>query len=77
MAGEISAEKRCSDASGKRSARGGYPGHGETYMNPDDILWWSHGGKLHGESYKRFDLLHAIMSETPGKRPDALQTSLG
>ena len=46
--------------------RGGYPGHGETYMNPDDILWWSHGGKLHGESYKRFGLLHAIMSETPG-----------
>lgn len=56
--------------------RGGYPGHGETYMNPDDILWWSHGGKLHGESYKRFDLLHAIMSETPGSGPDALQTSL-
>lgn len=46
--------------------RGGYPGHGETYMNPDDILWWSHGGRLHGESWKRFQLLHDIMSETPG-----------
>lgn len=46
--------------------RGGYPGHGETYMSPDDILWWSHGGKLKGESWKRFRLLHDIMCETPG-----------
>lgn len=52
--------------------RGGYPGHGETYMNMDekhsldDILWWSHGGKLHGESHKRFHLLYEIMQETPG-----------
>ena len=48
------------------ACRGGYPGHGETYMNPDDVLWWSHGGKLHGESWKRFKLLHDIMCETPG-----------
>ena len=48
------------------ACRGGYPGHGETYMNPDDILWWSHGGTLHGESWKRFELLHDIMCETPG-----------
>ena len=46
--------------------RGGYPGHGETYYNKDDILWWSHGGELHGESYKRFRFLHQIMCETPG-----------
>lgn len=48
------------------ACRGGYPGHGETYMNPDDILWWSHGGKLHGESHKRFQLLYDVMCETPG-----------
>ena len=48
------------------ACRGGYPGHGETYMNDKDILWWSHGGTLHGESYKRFKLLHDIMCETPG-----------
>ena len=47
--------------------RGGYPGHGETYLNPDNILWWSHGGTLHGESYKRFSLLKQIMEEVPGK----------
>lgn len=48
------------------ACRGGYPGHGETYMNEDDILWWSHGGKLHGESPKRFFLLRDILQETPG-----------
>ena len=46
--------------------RGGYPGHGETYMNKQDILWWSHGGVLYGESYKRFKFLHDIMCQTPG-----------
>ena len=46
--------------------RGGYPGHGETYMSDDDVLWWSHGGTLHGESHKRFRLLHQIMEEMPG-----------
>lgn len=46
--------------------RGGYPGHGETYLHEDDILWWSHGGRLHGESHKRFHLLLQVMKETPG-----------
>lgn len=46
--------------------RGGYPGHGETYLSPDDVLWWSHGGRLHGESWKRFGFLLDIMKETPG-----------
>lgn len=47
--------------------RGGYPGHGETYLNHNNILWWSHGGKLYGESYQRFALLKKIMEEVPGK----------
>ena len=46
--------------------RGGYPGHGETYMSEDNVLWWSHGGKLRGESWKRFKFLHDILCETPG-----------
>lgn len=46
--------------------RGGYPGHGETYMHPNNILWWSHGGKLHGESHKRFGFLLDILKQTPG-----------
>ena len=48
------------------ACRGGYPGHGETYMNPDNILWWSHGGVLHGESHKRFGFLLDRLKETPG-----------
>ena len=48
------------------AVRGGYPGHGETYMDSSDVLWWSHGGKLKGESWKRFSLLHDILCEVPG-----------
>ena len=48
------------------ACRGGYPGHGETCMNPENILWWSHGGRLRGESWKRFGLLHEVMTQTPG-----------
>lgn len=48
------------------SLRGGYAGHGETYMHPQDILWWSHGGELHGDSPERFKFLYRILSETPG-----------
>ena len=48
------------------AVRGGYPGHGETYLGHDGLLWWSHGGILHGESHQRFGFLHQIMRETPG-----------
>lgn len=48
------------------SLRGGYAGHGETYLNPEDILWWSHGGPLRGESPARIRFLHKILTETPG-----------
>ncbi len=42
---------------------GGYVGHGETYVHPDDILWWSKGGKLHGDSPPRLHFLKEIMEE--------------
>ena len=48
------------------ACRGGYPQHGETYLSPDEVLWWSHGGKLHGESWKRVRFLRSILEETPG-----------
>jgi hypothetical protein len=48
------------------ACRGGYAGHGETYKHPEDILWWSHGGELHGESPERLQFLRRILSETPG-----------
>ncbi len=46
--------------------RGGYPGHGETLLGHHDVLWWSHGGELHGESHKRFAFLAEVLSQTPG-----------
>lgn len=48
------------------TCRGGYAGHGETYMHAEDILWWSHGGELHGESPARFQFLLRVMEEVPG-----------
>lgn len=59
--------------------RGGYPGHGETYENEENVLWWSHGGRLHGESWKRVRFLHEIMAQTPGHglTSDAAQDYLG
>jgi len=44
---------------------GGYASHGETYEHPQDILWWSHGGELHGESPERLAFLMQIIKETP------------
>lgn len=48
------------------TVRGGYCGHGETYLREDMKLWWSHGNELHGDSPKRLAFLHRILSEVPG-----------
>lgn len=48
------------------AVRGGYASHGETYDRGDDVLWWSHGGKLYGESQQRLKFLHTILCQTPG-----------
>lgn len=45
--------------------RGGYVGHGETYLNPEEILWWSKGGKLTGSSPARIAFLRQIIEESP------------
>jgi hypothetical protein len=41
--------------------RGGYGGHGETYLDPDDLLWWAKGGVLQGESAPRIRFLRSIL----------------
>ncbi len=46
---------------------GGYVGHGETYMHPEDILWWSKGGELHGESVARIAFLREVMEQAPAE----------
>ena len=48
------------------AVRGGYPGHGETYLNDENVIWWSHGGALRGESWKRAGFLLDILKEVPG-----------
>lgn len=48
------------------TVRGGYLGHGETYTHPQDIIWWSHGGDLHGSSIERIKFLRKIVEEAPG-----------
>ena len=54
---------------------GTYVGHGETYRNPDDLVWWSKGGKLRGKSPERIEVEReesyrrqhaAILSGNPG-----------
>jgi hypothetical protein len=44
---------------------GGYVGHGETLRHPDDILWWSKGGALRGESPPRIAYLRKTMEALP------------
>lgn len=44
---------------------GTYAGHGETYMHPDDILWWSKGGVLHGKSPERIAFFKKYLEEAP------------
>jgi hypothetical protein len=46
---------------------GTYVGHGETYRRPDEILWWSKGGVLHGQSPARIAFLRKILDEGPAE----------
>ena len=56
--------------------RGGCAGHGETFVHPQDILWWAHGGVLHGESEPRIAFLKKIWNETPGGYLKAVEGAL-
>jgi hypothetical protein len=44
---------------------GTYVGHGETYLSPDDILWWSKGGVLKGQSPPRLAFLREVLKTSP------------
>jgi hypothetical protein len=45
--------------------RGGYVGHGETYLNDREELFWSKGGPLIGSSPDRIAFLERISAESP------------
>ncbi len=49
---------------------GCYVGHGETYRHPEDILWWSKGGVLHGQSPPRIAFLRRMIEEGPPRGLD-------
>jgi hypothetical protein len=59
---------------------GGYVGHGETYVNPEEVLWWSKGGTLRGESPARIAFLRHIFEQAPAlnslEKPDLEQINL-
>jgi hypothetical protein len=44
---------------------GTYVGHGETYLSPDDVLWWSKGGVLKGQSPARLAFLRDVLAAAP------------
>jgi hypothetical protein len=44
---------------------GTYPGHGECYLHPSDVLWWSKGGVLRGQSPARIAFLRDILATSP------------
>ena len=54
-------------------AYGGYAGHGETYEHPEDVLWWSKGGVLHGESGPRLAFLRGIVEAGPAEGIEPLE----
>ncbi|UYO96550.1 DUF5605 domain-containing protein [Microbacterium sp. M28] len=47
------------------AVRGGYVGHGETYLRENDEIWWAKGGELVGSSPARIAFLRKIMEAAP------------
>jgi hypothetical protein len=46
---------------------GTYCGHGETYKSDDQILWWSKGGVLKGQSPARLAFLKKVLDAAPAE----------
>ncbi len=46
---------------------GAYVGHGETYKSDDQILWWSKGGVLKGQSPARLAFLKKVLDDAPAE----------
>ena len=44
---------------------GTYVGHGETYKSDDQVLWWSKGGVLKGQSPARLAFLKQVLNDSP------------
>ena len=44
---------------------GTYVTHGETYLSPDEVIWWSKGGTLKGQSPPRLAFLRQVLEASP------------
>jgi hypothetical protein len=62
--GNITAEELV-DRFWQGAIAGTYVGHGETYLNDEQVLWWSKGGVLRGQSPPRIGFLRAILEAGP------------
>ncbi|MDQ4100301.1 MAG: DUF5060 domain-containing protein [Chloroflexota bacterium] len=51
---------------------GGYVTHGETFLRPDDVIWWAKGGDLQGESPARIAFLRRILEDAPSEGLDVV-----
>jgi hypothetical protein len=51
---------------------GTYVGHGETYLHPSDVLWWSKGGVLRGQSPPRLAFLRQVLEDSPPEGIDPI-----
>ena len=51
---------------------GTYVGHGETYQSPDEVLWWSKGGVLKGQSPARLAFLKKVLDDAPPEGIDPI-----
>jgi hypothetical protein len=56
------------------AVEGAYAGHGETYLDEHDVIWWSKGGALKGESPKRIAFLRKILEEGPAEGLNSTST---
>jgi len=51
---------------------GTYVGHGETYLSPDNIIWWAKGGVLKGQSPARLAFLRQMLEDAPAEGIDPI-----
>jgi hypothetical protein len=51
---------------------GTYVGHGETYTDPSEVVWWAKGGVLRGQSPARLAFFRRVLSEGPSTGLDPI-----
>ena len=51
---------------------GTYVGHGETYKSDDEVVWWSKGGILKGQSPERIGFLRKVLESGPPEGVDPI-----